>query len=167
MSLLKNIITQRHSSVAVVHKLFAYFVLCPQVCKLDGCSLPVFFDSAKNHVHDFCSKRHADKAIADGQWMRSTTSANVSAGASKCKLPGCQQGVYVDPVTRLVSYTPYIAGVHHTIVFETYTASVCPSLSDYGSSFRKPLKFSSATDPTLRSILFCFFCTLSYRRYIR
>ncbi|CAM9848754.1 unnamed protein product [Pylaiella littoralis] len=72
------------------------------VCKLDGCSLPVFFDSAKNHVYDFCSKRHANRAIADGQWTRSTTSASSSA-TSKCKLPGCQQSVYADPVTCLES----------------------------------------------------------------
>lgn len=74
-----------------------------QECNLDGCSLPVFFDSAKNHVHDFCSKKHADEAIVDGQWIRSTTLASNNADASKCQLPGCQKGVYMDPLTRLVS----------------------------------------------------------------
>lgn len=69
---------------------------------MGGCSLPVYFDSAKKRVHDFCSRSHADKAIADGQWTRSTSSGNTNAGGSTCKLPGCHLGVFIDPVTSLV-----------------------------------------------------------------
>ncbi|CAM9472315.1 unnamed protein product [Ectocarpus sp. 13 AM-2016] len=72
-------------------------------CKLDGCSLPVYFDSAKKRVHDFCSRSHADKAIADGQWTRFTSAGKTNAGGSTCKLPGCHFGVFIDPVTSLES----------------------------------------------------------------
>lgn len=71
---------------------------CVQVCKLEGCSQQVFFDSATSRVHDFCSKRHADQARAEGTWNPSPG----IVGAKKCKLPGCPRGVYIDPVHNVV-----------------------------------------------------------------
>lgn len=74
---------------------------------LDGCSNTVYFDSATNRVHDFCCKRHAKSAIADGKWTRSG-----GTGTSKCKLKGCRRDVYLDPITSLVSRTRLAARTH-------------------------------------------------------
>ena len=36
------------------------------VCKLPECNETVFYDAEKDRVHDFCSKSHANEAIARG-----------------------------------------------------------------------------------------------------
>lgn len=64
--------------------------------QLDGCNDRAFFDSRKNRLHEFCSLRHRDAAIAKG---RSTTGV---MDAPTCRMLGCSNSVYRDLVTGQV-----------------------------------------------------------------
>ncbi|CAM9869237.1 unnamed protein product, partial [Hapterophycus canaliculatus] len=60
-------------------------------------------------VHNFCGRRHADEALANGGWQspsRSARAAEAAAtaaaavkGAAQCKMEGCSVSVFRDPVT--------------------------------------------------------------------
>ncbi|CAM9262096.1 unnamed protein product [Scytosiphon promiscuus] len=71
-----------------------------RTCHLGGCSNQVFICVTTNRIHDFCSKGHAEEAISKGQWIGGRS----GGGASKCRLPGCHENVYRDPLTSLVSH---------------------------------------------------------------
>lgn len=68
-----------------------------QICQLDGCDRNVPDNHKTGRVHDFCSRRHADRAILIGAWPRDD-----SKGRVECKLSGCRELVYRDTVSGQV-----------------------------------------------------------------
>lgn len=68
------------------------FLMEGLVCKLEGCSRPVYRDEATNETYLFCGRSHGRKfeeLVAQ------------AAGRPKCKLPGCERFVYYDDVAKI------------------------------------------------------------------
>ncbi|GAQ82949.1 hypothetical protein KFL_001300120 [Klebsormidium nitens] len=62
------------------------------VCKLEGCSRPVYRDEATNEIYLFCGRTHSRKyeeLVAQ------------AAGRPMCKLPGCDRYVYYDEIAEI------------------------------------------------------------------
>lgn len=84
-------------------------------CQLSGCSLTVYVDENTGRVHNYCGRRHADLAAAAGGDSPSPGGdARADAdevvvvpapikGKAECRLEGCHELVYRDPVTTVVS----------------------------------------------------------------
>lgn len=83
-------------------------------CQLSGCSLTVHVDGRTGRVHNFCGRRHADLAAAGGGSPSPSGGGGGGAavavavtvptkGKAECRLEGCRELVYRDPVTTVVS----------------------------------------------------------------
>jgi hypothetical protein len=74
-------------------------------CNLNGCQKPVAYDKNLDRVHEFCSKEHAQKAIARGQWptpIREQSGSTNFRPSGYCIYAGCRLPVFVDPKTQRV-----------------------------------------------------------------
>jgi hypothetical protein len=69
-------------------------------CKLPGCNRCQFFEADIGRAHDFCSKMHANEAIARGLHPAPNQTVQVEPDkALRCSLYGCSARRYSDPET--------------------------------------------------------------------